>query len=127
MEMKSGDLNPLTLVTQKKLRDMEHEPTLLKGHDMTRYAYHKPFTVKFPDKCACSLKPDITGGLVKYKDRPKTKKGTGAWVYRWGLRRGHSFNLRLHTTVFQPEKYVIRAHIRENMKIGHTGRISYST
>jgi hypothetical protein len=64
MEMKSGDLNPLTLVTQKKSQDMEHEPTLLKGNDMTRYAYHKPFTVKFPDKCALqnSLKTDITRG-----------------------------------------------------------------
>jgi len=40
------------------------------------------------------------------------------------LRRGHNFNLWLHTTVFQPEKYAIKACIRENMKMGHTGRIS---
>jgi len=44
---------------------MEHETTVLKGNDMTtRYAYHKPFTVKFPDKCAWpnSLKTDIIWG-----------------------------------------------------------------
>jgi hypothetical protein len=37
----------------KKSRDMEHEPILEKGSDsmVPRYAYHKPFTVKFPDKC----------------------------------------------------------------------------
>jgi hypothetical protein len=37
----------------KKSRDMEHEPILQMGSDMmlVRYAYHKPFTVKFPDKC----------------------------------------------------------------------------
>jgi hypothetical protein len=37
----------------KKSRDMEHEPILQMGSDMMllRYAYHKPFTVKFPDKC----------------------------------------------------------------------------
>jgi len=54
----------------------------------------------------------------------RPKKGTGAWVYRWGLRRGHSFNLWLLTTVFQPKKKVIEAHIRENMKMGYTGRTS---
>ena len=77
MEMKSGDLNPLTLVTHKKKSlDMEHEPTLLKWNDMTRYAYHKPFTAQFPDKCTWqnSLKTDITRGLVKYKDGSKTKQ-----------------------------------------------------
>jgi hypothetical protein len=37
----------------KKSRDMEHEPILQMGSDrmLPRYAYHKPFTVKFPDKC----------------------------------------------------------------------------
>jgi hypothetical protein len=37
----------------KQSWDMEHEPILQMGSDMMlpRYAYHKPFTVKFPDKC----------------------------------------------------------------------------
>jgi hypothetical protein len=31
-----------------------------------RYAYHKPFMVKFPDKCEWQkgFKPDIKGGLA---------------------------------------------------------------
>jgi hypothetical protein len=37
----------------KKSQDMEHEPILQMGTDMMipRYVYHKPFMVKFPDKC----------------------------------------------------------------------------
>jgi len=32
---------------------MEHEPFLQMGSDgmFPRYAFHKPFTVKFPDNC----------------------------------------------------------------------------
>jgi len=44
---------------------MEHEPILQMGtYKMKqRYAYHKPFTVKFPDKCEWQNKfqPDIKG------------------------------------------------------------------
>jgi hypothetical protein len=40
-----------------------------------------------------------------YIDRFKT----GAGVCMWGSRRGHSFNLGLHTTVFQAEIYAIKA------------------
>jgi hypothetical protein len=46
---------------------------------------------------------------------PKTNEGTGAEVYKWGLRRGHSFTLGLYTTVFQ-------ASIMENIEKGYTGR-----
>jgi hypothetical protein len=43
-----GDLNPLTLITPKNLGIMEHKM----GSDrmFLRYAYHKPFMVKFPDR-----------------------------------------------------------------------------
>ena len=36
----------------KKSWDMEHKPILQMGSDkmIPKYAYHKPFTVKFPDK-----------------------------------------------------------------------------
>jgi hypothetical protein len=85
---------------------MEHEPILQMGSDrmLPRYAYHKPFTVKFPDKCEWQngFNPDNKAGLVWYTDRSKTNKGTVAGVYRWGSRRGHSFSLGLHTTVRQP-------------------------
>jgi hypothetical protein len=37
----------------KKSQDMEHIPILEMGSDrmILRYTHHKPFTVKFPDKC----------------------------------------------------------------------------
>jgi hypothetical protein len=43
-------------------------------------------------------------------------------VYRWHLRRGHSFSLWLHTTVFQAEIYTIKACIMGNIEKGYTGR-----
>jgi hypothetical protein len=55
-----------------------------------RYAYHKPFTIKFPDKCEWQngFNPEGDGGGGGGGSLSKTNKGTGAWVYRWGLRRG---------------------------------------
>jgi hypothetical protein len=46
-----------------------------------------------------------------------TCKGTFAWnpgctgadVYRWGSRKGHSFSLGLHTMIFQAEICAIKA------------------
>ena len=51
----SEDLNPLTLVTLKKSQDMDHELIQQMGTDkmILRYVYHKPFMVKFPNKCDC--------------------------------------------------------------------------
>ena len=59
--------------------------------------------VKFPDKYEWQKKfnLDNKGYLVWYTDGCKTNGGTGAGVYRWGSRRGHSFRLGLHTMVFQ--------------------------
>jgi hypothetical protein len=67
----------------RKSSDMEHEPILQMGTLKQRYAYHKPFTVKFPDKFEWQNKfqPFIQGGLVWYMDGSKTNKGTGAGVY----------------------------------------------
>jgi hypothetical protein len=44
-----------------------------------RYAYHKPLTVKLPDKCEWQngFEPNIEGGLVWYTDELKTK------IRRW--------------------------------------------
>jgi hypothetical protein len=63
---------------------VEDEPILQMTNKVTRYAYHKPFTVKFPGRCEWQngFKPDIKGGLVWYTDRSKTNKGIGAEVYR---------------------------------------------
>ena len=46
----------------------------------------------------------------------------GREVYRWGLRRGHSFIPGLHATVFQAEVYAIKPCIMENIGQGYTGR-----
>jgi hypothetical protein len=43
-------------------------------------------------------------------------------MYRWGLRKGHSFSLGLHTTIYQTEIYAIKAGILENTEKGYTGR-----
>ena len=57
--------------------------------------------------------------------RSKTNKGTGTGVYWWGLRRGHSFSLGLHTTVFQDGIYAIKSCIMENTEKGYRGRNIY--
>jgi hypothetical protein len=75
--------------------------------------------VSFPDKCEWQkgFKPDNKWGLVN------TNKGTCAGVYKWGLRRGHSFSLQLHTMIFQAE---IHAHIMGNTEKDYTCRNIYS-
>jgi hypothetical protein len=84
-----------------------------------RYAYHKPCTVKFPVNCEWhGFKPVFNRGPVWYTDGSKNNKGTGAGMYRWGLKREHSFSLGLHTTVFQAEIYTIKACIMENIENG---------
>jgi RNase H. len=94
---------------------------------LPRYAYHKLFTVKFPDKCRWlnGFNPGNKGGLVWYTDGYKTNKGTGAGVYRWGWKRWHSFSLGLHTTIFVAEICTIKACIMENIEKGYTGKNIY--
>jgi hypothetical protein len=62
--------------------------------------------------------------LVWYTDESKTNEGTGARVYTWGSREGHSVNLGLHIMVFQVEirVYSIKACIMENIEKGHRGK-----
>jgi hypothetical protein len=69
--------------------------------------------------------PDNKGDLVRYTGRSKTNKGTSVGVYRWDSRKGHSFSLGLHSTVFQAEIYAIKACIMENIEKGYTGRNIY--
>jgi hypothetical protein len=42
-----------------------------------------------------------------------------------GSRRGHSFILGLHTTLFQAERYAIKVCVMENTEKGHKGRNIY--
>jgi hypothetical protein len=61
--------------------------------------------------------------LVWYTDGPRPIK---ALVCIDGAQEGgHSFSLGLHTTVFQPEIYAIKACIMENIEKGYTGRNIY--
>jgi hypothetical protein len=86
---------------------MEQELPLQMWSDrlLPRYVYQKPFMVKFPEKCEWQneFNADNKWGLVWYTDGSKTQRGTGVGVYEWGLRRGQSISLELHTTVFQAE------------------------
>jgi ribonuclease HI len=108
---------------------MEQEPILLMGTDrmIPRYVFHKPFKVHLFSRHEWQngFNPDNKGGLVWYKDGSKTNEGTGARVYKWGSRRGHSFSLGHHTTVFQAEIYAIKACITENTEKGYKGRNIY--
>jgi hypothetical protein len=77
MEMKSGDLNPPTLVTQKKNhRTRSTNPPYWRGMTWRR---DTPTTSHSPSSSLTSVhgrtvSKHITGGLVKYKDGSKTKK-----------------------------------------------------
>jgi len=53
------------------------------------YAFYKPFTVKFPDKCEWQNRfiSDNREGLGWYIDGSKTNKGNGAGVIKWGSKR----------------------------------------
>ena len=97
----------------KKILEFGAQVILQMGPDkmLPRYAYHKPFTVKFPDKYEWQngFNPDHT---------QKKRGGGGGWVYRWGLRMGHSCSLGLYATVFQAGLYAIKSCIMENTEKG---------
>jgi hypothetical protein len=63
---------------------MEHEPIQGMGSDriFPRHAYHKPLTIKFPDKCEWQngFNPDKKVFLVWFTDRSKTNKDPDAGV-----------------------------------------------
>jgi len=59
-------------------------------------------------------------GLIWYQD--VFKIGAGEGMYRWGLRRGHSFSLGIHTMIFHVKIYAIKACIMETIEKGFAGR-----
>jgi hypothetical protein len=67
----------------------------------------------------------MKGIVVWYAYGSKTNEGTIAGVYRWGLKKGHSFCLGLHTMVFQAKIYAIKACIMENIEIHYKDRNVY--
>ena len=74
---------------------MEHQPILLRGTDkmMRRSTCHQLFKIH------------------------KTNEGSLAGVYRWGLKKGHSFSHELYTVVFQVKIYAIKSCTREDIEI----------
>ena len=92
------------------------------------YVYHKPLMIKFPDKHEKQngFTPNNKGELVWYTEEPKTNKGTGTGLHRWGLRRGHYFSIGLHATVFQAKMCAIKAYAMENTEDNYKGRNIYS-
>lgn len=73
-----------TLHHAKKSRNVEHKPILQMGsyRMLQREAYHRPFMVRFPDKCVWQNKfnPENEVGLALYTDGSKTNKGTVSGV-----------------------------------------------
>jgi hypothetical protein len=55
---------------------------------ITRYAYNKAFTVRFPDRYEWkdSLMTNRKGRLIWYTDGSKTSIGTGAGVYGYATK-----------------------------------------
>jgi hypothetical protein len=97
--------------------DMMREPILQMGADkMTpRYAVHKPFTVRPPDRSEWERGSEQRGIT-------KTNEGTWAGVYGHGMKQRFSFSLGQYTTVFQAEVYDVKACADENIKRGYCKR-----
>ena len=92
-----------------------------------RYAYHKPFMVKFPisvtGRTGLTQTIKYAWSVVWIGWRPMkalvSRCINGAW------KKGHNFSLGLHTTVFQAEIYAIKAYMMENIENGYKGRIIF--
>jgi hypothetical protein len=73
---------PKSTKSTKQSHDMEHKTMLQMGSYkmLSRYAYHEPFMVKFPDMCELQnrFNPDHKEGSVWYTDSSQTNKATGA-------------------------------------------------
>ena len=79
--------------------------------------------------CPCSRAVNWTGKGLKGAQsgtqtgpRPTQELVLG---HIMGSRRGHSFILGLHTTIFQAERYAIKVCVMENTENGHKGRNIY--
>jgi hypothetical protein len=109
--------------TKKKSWDLKHNSSYrwdltVCFWDMNTTSHAQPSSW---DKCKWQngFNPETEGAWSK------TNKGTGAGVYRWGLRRGHCFSLGLHTTVFQAGIYATKSCLTGNKEKSWTGRNSY--
>jgi hypothetical protein len=114
---------------KSKSWDMMKEPILQMETDkmIPRYAFHKPFTVRLPDRSEWDkgILPLGKRGLIWYMDGSKMNEGTGAGVYGQVMRKRFSFSLGRYATVFQAEVYAIKACTDENIKRGYCNRNIY--
>jgi hypothetical protein len=87
---------------------MMRETILQMGTDkVLRYALHKAFTVRLPDRSEWDrgIVPMGKMGLIWYTDGSKTNEGTGAGVYGHGMRQKFSFSLGWY---FRPKYMPLR-------------------
>jgi hypothetical protein len=92
---------------------MVHKPILKTTDRMIwRYAYYKPLTVKFPDKCEWQnvFTPNIKLGLVWYVDRSKTSKGSGSG-YIDGAQEGSRASALGSKPLYSRLKYMPLRHV----------------
>lgn len=77
-----------------------------------KHAYHKPFTVKFPNKYEWHNRAESEnkGDLVWYKDGSETNEGTGAEEHKWGLKRRYNFSVLVSTPQYSRQKYMPLRH-----------------
>jgi hypothetical protein len=106
----------IDICNSKKSRIMEDEPKLQMRTDSItpRYAYHKPFTVKFPDRCEWQNRCKTDAIQTPKKDWSCTQTGLRpikALVLRCTDEAQESGTacVGLHTTIFQAEIYAKRA------------------
>jgi len=108
------DLNPLTLVTPKNLGIWSTNPPYRWGFDsvIPRYAYHKPFMVKFTDKCERQNRFNLnsTGHLVWYTDGPRPIKALVQWRIGAAQRGGIAPTL-CSTPQYSRLKYMVLRHL----------------
>ena len=112
----------------KKSQDTEHKPILQMGSVRMplRNTFHKPFTVRFPDKCEWQdrFNPNNKGTRSVTRTGPRSIKTLVLGCID-GLEKGHPFSIWLHTMVIQDEIYVIKACIMGNTEKGYMGRNIY--
>jgi hypothetical protein len=112
-----------------KSQDMMREPILQRGTDkmIPRYAFHKPSTVRLPDRSEWDRGSIPLGrkGLIWYMNGSKINEGTGAGVYGHGMRQRYSFNLGRYVMVFQAKVYAIKPCTNQNIKRGYHNRNIY--
>jgi hypothetical protein len=104
---------------QEKISGHDEGNHLADGTDrmILRYAFHKPFTVRLPNRSEWDrgIVPSGKKGIIWHTDGSKMNKGTGAGVYGHDMGQRFSFSLGQYATVFEAEVYATKACTDENI------------